>query len=261
MSDDKVLYEVDERVAVVTINRADRLNAMDADVFRLLTEHARRAAADPQVRAVLVRGEGRSFSSGLDISLFGQQASEDGIPRVDIAALQQAFTVYEECPKPVVAAVHGHVLGGALQLAIACDLRVAATDAVFSAAEVRWGIIPDLGATQRLPRLIGMGRAKEMVLTGRNVTTEEAERWGLVNRVCEPDVLLKEAMALAAQLAAGPPLAMAAAKRLTGSALDRPVAQGLDREANAQRTLLASDDFREAVTAGFEKRAPSYQGR
>ncbi|HVL89010.1 MAG TPA: enoyl-CoA hydratase-related protein [Actinomycetota bacterium] len=261
MSEDKVLYEVDDRVAVVTLNRPDRLNAMDADVFRLLTEHARRAAADPQVRAVVVRGEGRSFSSGLDISLFGQQASEDGVPRIDIESLQRAFTVYEECPKPTVAAVQGHALGGALQLAIACDIRIAATDAVFSAAEVRWGIIPDLGATQRLPRLIGLGRAKEMVLTGRNVTADEAGHWGLVNRICEPDALLKEAMSLASQLAVGPPLALAAAKRLTGSALDRPVAEGLDREAQAQRTLLASQDFREAVTAGFEKRAPAYQGR
>lgn len=261
MPDDKVLYEVQERVAVVTLSRADRLNAMDADVFRLLTEHARRAAADPDVRAVLVRGDGRSFSSGLDISLFGRQASENGVPQIDIEALQRAFTVYEECPKPTVAAVHGHCLGGGLQLAIACDVRIAATDAVFSAAEVRWGIIPDLGATQRLPRLIGLGRAKEMVLTGRNVTADEADRWGLVNRTCEPDALLKEAMTLATQLAAGPPLAMAAAKRLTGSAMDRPVAEGLDREAQAQRTLLASQDFREAVTAGFEKRPAVYQGR
>ncbi|HEX9695473.1 MAG TPA: enoyl-CoA hydratase/isomerase family protein [Actinomycetota bacterium] len=261
MSDDKVLYTVDNRVAVVTLNRADRLNAMDADVFRLLTEHGRRAAADPKVRAVLVRGEGRSFSSGLDISLFGKQASEGGVPQIDIGALQRAFTVYEECPKPTVAALHGHVLGGALQLAIACDLRIAATDAVLSAAEVRWGIIPDLGATQRLPRLIGLGRAKEMVLTGRNVTAEEADRWGLVNRTCEPASLRDEAMALAASLAAGPPLALEAAKRLTGSALDRSVADGLNREAEAQRTLLASADFREAVTAGFEKRAPAYQGR
>lgn len=261
MSDDKVLYEVDDRVAVITLNRADRLNAMDADVFRLLTEHGRRAAADPEVRAVLVRGDGRSFSSGLDISLFGQQASENGVPQIEIEALQRAFTVYEECPKPTVAAVHGHCLGGGLQLAIACDIRIGATDAVFSAAEVRWGIIPDLGATQRLPRLIGLGRAKEMVLTGRNVSADEADRWGLVNRTCEPDALVKEAMTLAAQLAAGPPLAMAAAKRLTGSAMDRPVAEGLDREAQAQRTLLASQDFREAVTAGFEKRPPDYQGR
>lgn len=261
MSDEKILYEVQERIAIITLNRPDRLNALDAESFRLLADLGRRAGADPEVRAVLVRGSGRSFCSGLDISLFGEQADEKGVPQVDIRSLQEAFTVYEDCPKPTIAAVHGHCLGGGLQLAIACDLRIAATGAAFSAAEIRWGIIPDLGGTQRLPRLIGLGRAKDMVLTGRDISTEEAGHWGLINSVCEPDVLEKESMTFARWLAAGPPLAMEAAKRLTASALDRPVAAGLDREAEAQRTLLASEDFREAVTAGFEKRPPSYRGR
>lgn len=261
MSDETVLYDVHERIAIITLNRPDRLNALDADAFRLLGDLGRRAGADPDVRAVLVRGAGRSFCSGLDVSLFGGQASESGVPQIDIGALQEAFTVYEDCPKPTVAAVHGHCLGGGLQLAIACDLRIAATGSVFSAAEIRWGIIPDLGGTTRLPRLIGLGRAKEMVLTARDVTAEEAGHWGLVNSLCEPDMLEKEAMTMARWLAGGPPLAMDAAKRLTGTALDRPIAAGLDREAEAQRTLLASEDFREAVTAGFQKRPPSYRGR
>lgn len=260
MADEKVLYDVKERVALITLNRPDRLNAMDADVFRLLTEHALRADADPDVRAVLVSGEGRSFSSGLDVSLFAGQASERGVSDVDIAGLQRAFTVFEDSAKPVVAAVHGHCLGGALQLAIACDFRIAADDAVFSAAELRWGIIPDLGGTQRLPRLIGIGHAKDMVLTARNVAADEAVAWGLVNEVVRPAHLSDRAGALAAHLAAGPPLALAAAKRLVTSAFTQTLADGLRREAEAQRPLLASQDFREAVMASLEKRSPHYQG-
>ncbi len=260
MGEEKVRYEVLDRVAVVTLNRPEKLNAMDAEVFALLSRHGRRASADPQVRAILVRGEGPSFSSGLDVSLFGSQASESGIPIVDIAALQQAFTVYEQSPKPSVAALRGHCLGGALQLAIACDLRVAATDTVLSAAEIRWGIIPDLGGTQRIPRLIGLGRAKDMVLTGRNVPATEAATWGLVSSVVGPGDLEQQSMDLARRLAAGPPLAIAAAKRLTAGAFDQPVPSGLTREAEAQRTLLASLDFRESVMASLQKRTPNYQG-
>lgn len=258
MDETKVRYEVSGKVAIVTLNRPDRLNAMDADVFELLARHAERAGGDPHVRAILVRGEGRSFSSGLDVSLFAGQ-SDGAIP--DIAALQRSLSAYEECPKPTIAAVHGHCLGGALQLAIACDLRMAATGSVFSAAEIRWGIIPDLGGTQRLPRLIGLGRAKDMVLSGRNVTIDEAVAWGLVNSVVEPASLEDESRSLAERLAGGPPLAMAAAKRLTASALDVPIDEGLQREVSEQKALLASDDFREAVTAGFERRPPNYTGR
>jgi enoyl-CoA hydratase/carnithine racemase len=207
---------------------------------------------------VVVAGEGRAFSSGLDTSLFGAQTN--GVP-VDISYLQDSFTVFEELPVPTVAAVRGPCLGGGLQLAIACDLRVAAPDASFSAFEVRWGIIPDLGGTQRLPRLVGLGRAKEMVLTARMVSGDEAFAWGLANRLVDAEKVLDEALGWARELAAGPPLALGAAKRLTQTAFDLPVRAGLRREEAAQRRMLASEDFREAVLAALEKRAPQFKAR
>lgn len=252
-----VRYERDGAVAIVTLDRPEKLNAMNRDVFAGLRDAARRAASD-ESRAVVVIGEGRAFSSGLDTSLFGEQS--DGAP-VDINALQESFTAFEELPVPTIAAVRGACLGGGLQLAIACDLRVVAPDAGFSAFEVRWGIIPDLGGTQRLPRLIGQGRALEMVLTARMVSGEEAFAWGLANRCVPSDRVGAEAIAWAQELASGPPLALAAAKRLTRTAFDLPVRSGLRREEAAQRRMLASEDFREAVMAALEKRAPRYAAR
>jgi enoyl-CoA hydratase/carnithine racemase len=252
-----VRYEVKDGVAVVTIDRPEVLNAMNASVFDGLFEAGRRAATDPDARAVVVCGEGRAFSSGLDTSLFGSPPPGG----IDIPRLQRAFTVFEEIPLPTIAAVRGPCLGGGLQLAIACDVRVVADDAQLSAFEVRWGIIPDLGGTQRLPRLIGLGRAKELVLTARTIGGAEALAWGLANRCVAPDDVFEEAFAWATELAAGPPLALAAAKRLTTAALDIPVHAGLRREATAQRRMLASEDFVEAVSARIQKRPPSFRGR
>ena len=138
---------------------------------------------------------------------------------------------------------------------------MAADDAELAVYEIRWGIIPDLGGTQRLPRLIGLGRAKELVLTGRRIRADEALAWGLVNRVVPRERLMEESIAWARELASGPPLANAAAKRLTTGAFDTPIAAGLEREAMINRRLLATDDFREAVTARFEKRTPAFRAR
>jgi len=257
----KVRYEIDGAVALVTINRPDVLNAIDQDVFFGLRDAAERAGADPDVRAIVLTGEGRAFSSGLDTSLFMSGIGGGSPLTLDIAALQHCFTAFEEAPKPTIAAVGGLALGGGIQLAAACDLRVAADDAQLAVYEIRWGIIPDLGGTQRLPRLIGLGRAKELVMTGRRVHAEEALAWGLVNRVVPRERLLEEALGWARELAAGPPLAVAAAKRLASSAFDVPLLTGLEREAMINRRLLATDDFREAVMARFEKRTPTFRAR
>jgi enoyl-CoA hydratase/carnithine racemase len=257
----KVGYQVTDAVATVTITRPDVLNAMDRDVFFGLREAAERAAADPAVRAVVVTGEGRAFSSGLDTSLFASGVGSGSPLTLDIAALQNCFTAFEAIPKPSIAAVGGLALGGGIQLAIACDLRIAADDAELGVYEIRWGIIPDLGGTQRLPRLVGVGRAKELIMTGRRIGAGEALAWGLVNRVVERDKLLDAATEWAGELAAGPPLALAAAKRLASSAFDAPIHTGLEREAMVNRRLLTTDDFREAVMARFEKRIPSFHAR
>lgn len=257
----KVRYEADGGVALVTINRPEVLNAIDRDVFFGLRDAAERAGADPEIRAVVLTGEGKAFSSGLDTSLFASGIGGGSPLTLDIASLQRCFTAYETIPKPTIAAVGGLALGGGIQLAAACDLRVAADDAELAVYEIRWGIIPDLGGTQRLPRLIGLGRAKELVMTGRRMKADEALAWGLVNRVVSRDALLEEALGWAKELAAGPPLAVAAAKRLTTEAFEMPLAAGLEREAMVNRRLLATEDFREAVMARFEKRTPAFRAR
>lgn len=258
----KVRYEVEGSVAVVTLNRPDVLNAMDREVFFGLRDAARRAAGDPGVRALVLTGEGRAFSSGLDTSLFASGIGGNGSPlTLDIASLQECFTVYETIGVPTIAAIGGLALGGGIQLAAACDLRVASEDAEMAVYEIRWGIIPDLGGTQRLPRLIGLGRAKELILTGRRIGASEALAWGLVNRVVSAGRVKEESMEWARELAAGPPLALSAAKRLAGAAFETPLASGLEREAMINRRLLASDDFREAVVARFEKRTPRFTAR
>jgi enoyl-CoA hydratase/carnithine racemase len=259
---DKVGYEIIDQVGVVTLNRPEKLNAMDADVFRLLREIGLEAANDTGARAILVKAEGRSFSAGIDLAFLAGGLNRDGVPsQNDIALLQDSFTVFEQAPKPVVAAIQGHCLGGGLQLAIACDIRVASTDAGFSAMEVRWGIIPDLGGTERIPRLIGLGRAKDMLLTGRVVSAAEAHAWGLVNSLTDYERLHDEAMELAVTLASGPPLALARAKELANGASDRTVSDGLLEEIRAQQSLLATEDFKEAIQAGLAHRKPAYKGR
>jgi enoyl-CoA hydratase/carnithine racemase len=256
---EKVRYEVADAVAVVTIARSEVRNAMDWDVFDGLAEAGERAGADRVVRAVVVTGDG-NFSSGIDTSVF---TSGDGSrpSAIDIGRLQASFTVYEQIAKPTIAAVAGPAFGAGLQLAIACDFRVAAEDVQLSVMEVRWGILPDLGGTQRLPRLIGLGRAKELAMTARRVGAEEALSIGLVNRVVPGSGCLEAAIDWARELAAGPPLALAAIKRLMNSSFDVPVGAGLDREATAQRRILASSDFIEAVSARVEKREPRFEAR
>jgi enoyl-CoA hydratase/carnithine racemase len=257
---DRVVYRVKDRVATVTLSRPSKLNAMDRQTFTELRRAAARAAEDPEVGAVVVTGAGRAFSSGLDLAEFSNMAQVDDGEEV-VGELQRAISAFDLLPKPVIAAVNGLAVGGGLQLAIACDLRVAAASAVFASWEMRWAIVPDLGGTERLPRLIGLGRAKELVFTGRQLNAHEAERIGLVNRVV-PDAELAQAVAdLAAGLASGPTLALGMAKQLLNEALDRRVSDGLTAARRAQRRTLASADHAEARAAFIERRPPRFTGR
>jgi enoyl-CoA hydratase/carnithine racemase len=257
---DRVLYQVEDRVATVTMSLPDKLNAMDRQTFEELRRAAARAAEDPDVGAVVVTGAGRAFSSGLDLAEFAGMAEVDHADAV-IGELQRAIGAFELLPKPVVAAVNGLAVGGGLQLAIACDLRLAAASAQFASWEMRWAIVPDLGGTERLPRLIGLGRAKELVFTGRQVGAAEAEQIGLVNRVVPDADLALAAAELAAGLASGPTLALGMAKQLLNEAFDRGVSEGLSAARRAQRLTLASADHREARAAFAERRPPRFSGR
>lgn len=255
----RVRYEVDGSVAMITLARPEKLNAMDRLTFQELEQAAMAAAADQRVRAVLVTGEGRAFSSGLDVAEFGGRTDLDEAELV-VAELQRAISALEQMPKPVVAAVNGLAVGGGLQLAIACDLRIASEDAEFASMEMRWAIVPDLGGTERLPRLVGLGRAKELILTGRPVRAAEAERIGLVNRVVPADRLATEAWELAAGLAGGPTLAIGLAKQALNEAFERSTGEGMAAAKRMQRRTFASADHAEARAAFAERRPPRFSG-
>lgn len=264
---DAVTYEVRDRVAVVTINRPDKRNAMSMDVFDGLHEAAGRAAdeAGPEdgVGAVLVRGADGVFSAGIDLATFGQQLGED----VDeagrdafIAHLQEAFTVFEELDVPSVAAIEGYCFGAGIQLAAACHVRLVAPDAQISVMERRWGLIPDLGGCYRLPRLVGLGRATELVLTARTVTGEEAVAMGLCDRVLPAEDPGEAAFAFASELAHGPG-AVRRAPRLLRENMARDRTTALAAERATQMRTMAGPDFTEAVTAGLQGREPEFVGR
>lgn len=261
---DRVRFEVTSaHVGVVTLDRPDKRNAMDGESFAGLHAAAGSAAAaarDGAVRAVLVRGAGRAFSAGLDVALFAGQVEtppDDGW----IAWLQEAFTAFEDLPVPAVAAVHGPALGAGLQLALACHLRVAAPDAEFGLLEARWGLLPDLGGTYRLPRLVGLGRATDLAVSGRTIDAATAGAWGLVNAVLDDDDFARAALAYAERLAAGPTVASGALPGLIRANLTRPRDQALAAERAAQAACLASEDFGEVVRAAREGRAPAFRGR
>jgi len=248
-------------VATVTLARPEVKNAMNWELVDALTEAGRALARDESVRAVVVAGAGGTFSSGIDVTTFGAGDGAFDPVSANVRRFQDAFTVFEELGKPVVAAVEQHCFGAGFQLALACDLRVVAEDAQLSLMETTWGIIPDLGATVRLPRLIGLGRAKDLAFTARRFDGAEAYRIGFADRLAPPGRAVEHARTLAEELAAGPPLAIAGIKRLMNAAFDVDVPSGLDREVAVQRRVLGSADFLEAVAARFEKRPPAFTNR
>jgi enoyl-CoA hydratase/carnithine racemase len=268
--------EADGHVARVVLNRPDKLNAMTFEMWRELRHLGASLLDDPgDIRALIVIGAGRAFSSGLDTSVFAgggggiaALAADDPEPLdpdpvvAGIMAAQEALTWLEEVPFATIAAIRGFALGGGLQLALACDVRIVADGARLGLLEFRYGIIPDLGGTQRLPRLVGAGKAKEMIFTAAQIDAGEAFRIGLAERLVADDALEAEAAALAATLAGQPPLALRAAKRTIAAAgRGITVREGLSLEARAQKDCLASADIAEAFAAFVEQRPPRYQGR
>ena len=258
VSHEVVSYEVADRVAVITIERPDRRNAMSVAVFDALRERAEEASDDPGVGAVVVRGRGGTFSSGIDVSVFGEQ-QEEGIDPDFIARLQASFTAFEECDKPTLAAIEGYCFGAGIQLAAACHLRAVAPDAELAVLERRWGLVPDLGGTYRLPRLIGLGRATELAMTARRVPAPEALRIGLAEVALPEEDPQAYALEYAARLAAGPG-AVRRVPRLMRENLARDRAAALAAEAEAQQACIQGPDFSEAVTARMEGREPEFVG-
>ncbi len=248
-------YEVDGEVAIVTIDRQEALNALNQDVLFELGLVFELAAADSAVRALVLTGAGRAFVAGADIAAL-RDLSDAFAGRETSLGGQEVANTLASLPFPTVAAINGFALGGGLELALAADLRVAATSARLGLPEVGLGLIPGFGGTQRLPRLIGVGRALDLILTGRHVQAEEALQLGLVNRVA--DDALATAVALARQAARNAPIALGLAKEAVFRGLDVTLQQGLEVEADLFGMIATTTDMREGTSAFLEKRAPEW---
>src|SRR5215210_2418708 len=254
-----LLFELSDGIARITINRPDKLNALNATVIAELADAITRVETDAAVRGVILTGAGtRAFVAGADISELAEQTPMEGKARA--TAGQTAFRRLERCGKPVVAAVNGFALGGGCELAMACHIRLASEHAKFGQPEVKLGIAPGYGATVRLPRLVGKGRAIELLLTGRMIDAEEAFRIGLVNRVVPADRLLAESEALLRGILENGPLAVRACLETVDAGLDMALDEALLLEANQFGLLSATADMREGTKAFVEKRKAAFKG-
>jgi methylglutaconyl-CoA hydratase len=254
---------VDQRgsVAIWTIDREDRLNSLSRDTLLALGRLAREAVANASVRAIVLTGAGeKAFCAGADLK--ERQGMSENDVRTQVDLYRSELGPIDRSPKPVVAAINGLALGGGLELALLCDLRVAAAHAALGLPETSLGIIPGAGGTQRLPRLLGEGRAKEMILLARRLTAIEALAWGLVNRVTPAGVnVVDDAVAWLEAIANGAPIAQAAALEAIDRSFDAPLEQGLLLERVSYEKTLVSEDRREALAAFAEKRKPRFVGR
>ncbi len=254
-------FTIHDQVAVITLNRPEAMNALDPESRASLEECWRRVSTDENIRVAILTGAGnRAFCTGADLKktmppkesfaqlTFGaeEDSEANGAPTTD---------------KPVICAINGYALGGGLELALSCDIRIAVDTARFGLPEVRVGSIPGAGGTQRLPRMIGMGDAMAMLLTGDHIDSAEALRIGLVNRVVPADKLLEEALAIAGRIAANAPLSVRAVKRLALQGADLPLAAGLRAERHVWGLLRDTEDRIEGRLAFQQKRKPAYRGR
>ena len=260
MSYQTLLFEVRDGIAFVTINRPDKLNALNDQVMAELGQAADRITAEDAIRGVILTGAGpKAFVAGADIADLAKQGPFDGKARA--LRGQAVLRRLETCGKPVVAAVNGFALGGGCELALACHIRIASDNAKFGQPEVKLGIAPGYGGTQRLPRLVGKGRALQLILTGEMIDAAEAYRIGLVNKVVPAAELAVESEKLVRGILAMGPLAVRLALEAVERGLDMSLDEGLLLEANHFGLLAATADMKEGLTAFLEKRAPKFAGR
>jgi 2-(1,2-epoxy-1,2-dihydrophenyl)acetyl-CoA isomerase len=263
MSYETVIWNVEDGVGRITLNRPDSLNAWNEQFGKDLGHVVTEEAQDDAVRAVLVTGAGRAFSSGADLKEPPGDIGEDGMPDIRQRLLGLYHPVLlglRELPKPVVAAVNGAAVGIGASLAFACDLIVAASTAYFNLAFVNIGLMPDGGSTAFVPASVGKARAFEMAFLGERIPAQQALDWGLINRVIEPESLPKEALELAQRLARGPTKSYAGSKAALNRMLYGDLNAQLEFEAEIQHELFRTNDVREGITAFVEKREPSFTG-
>jgi enoyl-CoA hydratase len=254
-----VIVDVAEGIATITLNRPAARNAINADMRRELTEAVRTAADDLSVRALIIRGAGeKAFCAGADIKEFAPPSSVVDIREERVGP--KWTDAIAACRKPTVAAIHGYCLGGGLEIALACDIRIATEDAIFGLPEVRRAIIPGAGGTQRLPRIVGLGPALRMILTGEHINSAEALRIGLVSEVVPSGHLEQAIHRLADAFRRAGPRAVAYAKEAVIRGYDLPLAEGLRLEGELSALLTTTQDRTEGAAAFKERRDPVYTG-
>ena len=263
MSFETVNYQLQQTVAVVTMNRPDALNALSLQLTKDLREAVNKAIAD-KARAVILTGSGRAFCSGGDLremqSMWQKEGRIEAFLEEPLAALHRVISLIRETPIPFVAAVQGVCAGAGTNFALACDIVLAAENATFNEAFVRIGLSPDCGGSFFLPRAVGEKIAAELFMTGDSLTAERAEKIGMINRVVTPENLMEEAMQMAQKLALAPTASIGRIKKMLNASFSNDLSQQLDLEHRLQIESGKSNDFKEGVQAFFEKRQPNFTG-
>src|SRR5215210_8041116 len=259
MSFENLLVEKRGRVAIVTINRPDKMNALNIPTRNEILAAFDELEGDTEIRVVIITGAGeKAFIAGADINEF---AGMTAVKQRAVMKGRRAFDAVEDFPKPVIAMINGFALGGGCELALACDIRIASTKAKLGQAEIKLGIIPGGGGTQRLTRLVGEGKAMELILTGDIIGAEEAHALGLVNHIVAPEELEAKTMELANKIAEMSPVALAMAKASVKNAARLNLREGVDAEVDLFALCFSSEDKEEGVRAFIEKRKPDFKGR
>lgn len=250
----------EENIAVIKLNRPDALNSFNAELLNELESLIDQISQDDTIRSVVITGAGeRAFSAGADLKT--ASSLDEAGARQFLEQGQRVFRKIEDLNKPVIAAINGWALGGGLELAAACDIRIASENAKLGSPEVRIGLIPGWGGTQRLAKIIGIGRAEELILTGGQISAKDAERIGLVNKVVPPDELMSTVNWTAGQIAGNAPIAVRLAKKLVKKSPDVNIVEGNKLELDAIMECFRTEDLREGVQATFEKRSPQFKGK
>lgn len=257
MTFNTLIVEADGPVSVIRFNRPDALNALNSALLEELCSALDGISADEAVRCVVLTGSERAFAAGADIKEMSEKSYADMFKSDMFGAVSRKFDQFR---KPIIAAVSGFALGGGCELAMLCDFIIASETAKFGQPEINLGVMPGIGGTQRLTRLVGKSKAMDMVLTGRMMDAAEAERAGLVSRVVPTDKLMEEALSAAAKIAGQSPLAAMMNKELVGAALETTLATGVAMERRLFHSLFAFEDQKEGMAAFVEKRKPQFKG-
>jgi enoyl-CoA hydratase/carnithine racemase len=259
MEQELILEDRQDQVAVLTLNRPEVMNSFNFEMLRALRLRMETLHSDPEIRVVIVTGAGKAFCAGADLK--ERATLSETQVREFIYTIRNLFTFIEYMNKPVIAAINGIALGGGTELALACDIRIASESASMGLTETRLAIIPGAGGTQRLPRIVGRGKAKELIFTGRRVDSQEAAAIGLVNKACSHESLMEECRAMAAMICETGPIAIQQAKYAINYGLETDLHTGLAIESNAYWITVPTEDRLEGLSAFREKRKPVYKGK